>query len=188
MHNLKPITALGGTEPRVDIVKNMTLTENSALALASVAARRGHENTCSKHLEELLGSPPPGPGKAKLHDPEAAFWMGPNQWMVGAPFATHDDLEAQLQRRFADTASIAEQTDAWVCFDLRGDGIESVMELLCAIDFPKMQIGDATRTVIHHLGCFVICRDPNDWVRIIGPRASAGSLHHAILTAMKSAL
>ena len=163
----------------------MTLTENPGLALASIAARRGHEQACKDHLRALIGDVP-GPGRAQLHDPEAAFWTGPDNWMAGAPFDTHEDLAAQLKARFGETASITEQTDAWVCFDLRGDGIEAVMERLCAIDIRAMVTGDAQRTVIHHLGCFVLRRDPADWLRILGPRASAGSLHHAIVTAMKA--
>nr|WP_282569154.1 sarcosine oxidase subunit gamma [Aliiroseovarius sp. S1339] len=181
------ITALGGSAPRVDRVADTTLTENPGIALASVAARMDQETTCRKHLKAVIGAVP-GPGKVQLHDPEAGFWMGPDQWMVGAPFDTHEDLAAQLKARFGESASVTEQTDAWVCFDLRGDGMEAVMELLCNVNIRAMQTGDAQRTSIHHLGCFVLRRDPSDWVRILGPRASAGSLHHAILTAMKSAL
>lgn len=188
MHDLTPITALGGTAPRVDTVAGVTLTENPNLALASLAARLGQEAACRAHLETLLAGPAPGPGTGRLQGPEAAFWMGPDQWMVGAPFASHEDLAAQLKSRFGDTASSTEQTDAWVCFDLRGDGIERVMELCCNINIRAMKTGDATRTSIHHLGCFVLRCDPADWVRILGPRASAGSLHHALLGAMKSAL
>ena len=188
MHNLEPITALGAATPRVDTVAGVTLTENPGLALACVAARRGHEDTCRAHLGDLLESSAPAPGQCQLHDPEAAFWMGPDQWMVGAPFDTHEDLTTQLKARFGPSASITEQTDAWACFDLRGNGMEAVMELCCNINIRAMQKGDATRTSIHHLGCFVLRRDPADWVRILGPRASAGSLHHALLGAMKSAL
>ncbi len=108
--------------------------------------------------------------------------------MISAPFASQEDLATKLKGRFGEIASITEQTDAWVCFDLRGDAIEDVMELLCALNIRAMQTADATRTVIHHLGCFVICHEPANWVRILGPRASAGSLHHAILTAMTAAL
>jgi len=187
VHNLTAITALGELEPRVDEVAGVSLRENVGLALASVAARFGHETACRAHLMSLIGDVP-GPGKAWLHDPEAAFWMGPDQWMVGAPFETHENLADQLKSRFKLSASITEQSDAWVCFDLRGNGMEAVMELLCPIDIRRMRTGDATRTQIHHLGCFVIRRKPFDWVRILGPRASAASLHHAILTAMKSAL
>lgn len=186
MHNLTPITAMGGNAPRVDTVAGVTLSENPGLALASVAARLGQEETCRKHLSDLLEGPVPGPGQCSLHDPEAAFWMGPDQWMVGAPFETHEDLATQLKSRLGDSASVTEQTDAWACFDLRGDGLEAVLELCCNINVRAMQTGDAQRTSIHYLGCFVLRRDPADWMRIFGPRASAVSLHHALLTAMKS--
>lgn len=187
MHNLTAITALGGHEPRVDVIDEVELRENDGLALASVHARLGQEVACRAHLSDLLDGRVPEVGKTVLRDPEAAFWMGPDQWMVGAPFASHEDLAAKLKTRFGDTASITEQTDAWACFDMRGAGMEEAMELLCAIDIRRMQTGDAQRTSIHHLGCFVLRRDPSDWVRILGPRASATSLHHALITAMHSA-
>jgi sarcosine oxidase subunit gamma len=188
VHDLTPITALGGNVAQVDTVAGVTLTENPGLALASVMARIGHEQACAKHLADLLGTDAPSPGQCRLHDPEAAFWMGPDQWMVGAPFATHEDLADQLKTRFGAAASITEQTDAWACFDLRGDGMEAVMELCCNLNMRAMQTGDAQRTSIHHLGCFVLRHDPPDWVRILGPRSSAASLHHALKTAMVSAL
>ena len=188
VHDLAPIHALSGTDPRVDTVAGVTLTENMGLALASVAARRGQESACRTHLGALLEGAAPEPGKTVLHDPEASFWMGPNLWMVGAPFATHEDLAVQLKARFGDTASITEQTDGWVCFDMRGDGIEAVMQLCCNIDIAQMQTGDAVRTVIHYMGVYVLRRDPANWLRILGPRSSAGSLHHALVTAMKAAL
>ena len=188
MHSLTAITALGGTVPRVDNVASLTLSENPDLALASVAARAGHETFCHSQMTALLGDDAPGPGQACLHKPESAFWIGPDHWMVTAPFATHEMLASDLKDRFGPAASITEQTDAWVCFDLHGDGINAVMELLCAIDMPKMRMGDATRSVIHHLGCFVLRTAPTTSLRVLGPRASAGSLHHAILTAMRSAL
>lgn len=188
MHSLSPITALGGTTPRNDTIAKLTLSENPSLALASVTARTDHTSDCSAHLKALLGSDAPAPGKACLHDPELAFWTGPDQWIIAAPFESHEDLAARLKGRFGAAASITEQTDAWACFDLHGDGIDAVMELLCAINIRKMQTGDAARTVIHHLSCFVLRMAPENGLRILGPRASAGSLHHAILTAMKSAL
>ncbi|SHH55835.1 sarcosine oxidase subunit gamma [Marivita hallyeonensis] len=188
MHDLAPLHALGGAEARIDTVAGVTLTENMGLALASVSARKGQETACRAHLGELLEGSAPEPGKTVLHDPEASFWMAPDQWMVGAPFGTHEDLAAQLKARFCETASITEQTDAWVCFDMRGDGIEAVMQLCANIDIERMQTGDAVRTVIHYMGVYVLRRDPANWLRILGSRSSAGSLHHALVTAMKAAL
>ena len=188
MHDLAPLTPLGGTEPRIDTVAGVTCTEQCALALAAVAARLGQEKACSASLKKLLGAEPPLPGKAHFAQPYTAVWAGPDQWFLGADIATHEEIAAQLKDVFQNTASVTEQTDAWCCFDLTGDGIEAVMELLCPINMRALASGDATRTTIHHLGCFVICGDPTGFIRILGPRASAGSLHHAILTAMTAAL
>ena len=188
MHDLTTITSLGATDPRIDTHNGATCSEINDLALASVTARSGSEDACRKHMMALMNSVVPDPGKAALGHPETAVWMGPDQWMIGAPFETHEDIADQLKARFKNTASVVEQTDAWCCFDLSGSGLPDIMELLCNINMRALHSGDAVRTTIHHLGCFVICGDPNGFIRILGPRASAASLHHAIVTAMKSAL
>lgn len=185
MHDLKTRTALGGTEPRTDTFSHVTIAENDRLALASVAARLGCEAECHATLGALLGAVP-APGRTVLCDPQAGFWTGPDQWMLSAPTATHELLADDLKARFGDTASVTEQSGAWVCFDLSGAGMADVMERLCAVPIRKMQAGDAQRTVIHQLGCFVIRRDAPEHVRILGPRASAGTLHHALVTAAQS--
>jgi sarcosine oxidase subunit gamma len=188
VHDLSPITPLGGSAPRIDDVAGTSLTEVTDLALASVAARQGKEENCARALKTMLEADAPEPGRAHLGQPLSAVWMGPDQWMIGAPFETHEDIESRLKAKLKSSASVTEQTDAWACFDLSGSGVRAVMELICNVNMSTLQSGDALRSSIHHLGCFVICGDPDSFVRILGPRASAGSLHHAIYTAMKSAL
>ncbi|WP_299288705.1 sarcosine oxidase subunit gamma [uncultured Tateyamaria sp.] len=188
MHDLTPITALGGSAARVDSVGDVTLTEVPDVALASVAARRGHEGVCAQTLESVLGTAAPSPGHAAEGAEYAAFWTGPDQWMLSADFNGYEDIAARIKSEVGDTASVTEQTDAWVCFDLVGPHINAVLELLCNVDLAGFQTGRATRTSIHHLGCYVISTDAGQSVRILGPRASAGSLHHAIITVMASAL
>lgn len=185
MHDLKTRTALGGDKPRVDTFDHVTITENDDLALASVTARLGQEQACNDVVQGLLGEVPK-PGQARMNEPEAGFWMGPDQWMITAPRNTHDLLADDLKTRFGASASITEQTGAWVGFDLTGSGLEDICERLCAIPIRQMQGGDARRTVIHQLGCFVIRLTDKGHIRILGPRASAGSLHHALITAARS--
>ncbi len=185
MHNLSPTPALGGTSPRVDQFDHVTISENDNLALASIAARKGREQACQKQLKTLLGAVP-APGKAQLHDPEAGFWMGPEQWMIGAPLDSHELLAEQLQTQFGDTASVTEQTGAWVCFDVIGPAMPDICERLCAVPIRQMVAGDAQRTVIHQMGCFVIRRQDAEHLRILGPRSSAQSLHHALITTAQS--
>lgn len=185
MHDLTPITALGGTEPRVDAFDHVTITENNGVAFASVSARLGKEQACYAAMKMLLGAVPPL-GKAILRDPEAGFGMGPDQWMLGAPLATHELLADQLKALFKDAASVTEQTGAWVVFDVTGAAMPDVCERICNVPIRTMTAGDAQRTVIHQMSCFVIKRVAEDHIRILGPRASAQTLHHALITAAQS--
>lgn len=185
MHDLASITALGGTEPRVDTYPHVTIAENDGVSFASVAARNGKEKACHTTLKKLLGAVPQT-GRAVLHDPEAGFCIGLDQWLLGAPRDTHELLERQLKDLFGDNASVTEQSGAWVVFDITGPAMEDLCERLCNVPIRQMVSGDVRRTVIHQLGCFVIRRTAQDHIRILGPRASAATLHHALITAAQS--
>lgn len=182
MHDLQTRTALGGTTPRVDTFDHVTISENDGLSLASVAARLGQEEACKAHIRDLIGAVP-GPDQVQLHDPEAGFWIGQDQWMIGAPKTVHPALAEVLKDRFKGTASITDQTGAWATFDVQGPAMADMCERLCNIPIRQMQAGDARRTVIHQIGCFVTRRQADDHIRVLGPRSSAKSLHHALLTA-----
>jgi sarcosine oxidase subunit gamma len=183
---LAAATSLGGNTPCIDTIGTITIAENTNVALASVAARLGKEAACKEGLKSVLGSLPPGPGKAQLNDPIAGFWTGPDQWMLGAPMATHEMFADQLKETFGDAASLTEQSGAWVVFDVTGDKLADLCERLCNVPIRKMVAGDVQRTQIHQLGCFVIRRKDAKHIRILGPRASAMSLHHSLITAAHS--
>lgn len=183
---MQPLTALGGRAPRIDTHQGVTLQEVADIALASFAARLGQEAAAGKKLSSFLGNDAPAPGQMT----EGAFmcmWTGPDQWMVAASHGTHENLAEQLVAKADGTASVTEQNDAWCCFDMSGAGLASVFELLCPVNLHACSGGEATRTSIDHLGCFMMVMAP-DKVRVLGPRSSAGSLHHALLTAMRAAL
>nr|WP_254429722.1 sarcosine oxidase subunit gamma [Ruegeria atlantica] len=146
----------------------------------------GQEASASKALAKLIGAPTPDVGQ-HAGETITAFWAGPDQWMIEAPFETHEDLADQVKSAMGDTASVTEQTDGWTRFDLNGDQIPAVLELLCMLDLRKFDAGCVARCSIHHVGCFVLCRSPES-CSVYGPRSSAGSLHHAIVAAMRSAL
>jgi sarcosine oxidase subunit gamma len=182
---MTPVSALGGTIALVETIGTVTIAENTGVALASVSARRGKKTACNKVLKSILGAVP-DIGKAVLHDPEAGFWMGPEQWMLGAPIATHELLADDLKTRFGDAASVTEQTGAWVVFDITGAAMPDLCERLCNIPIRTLQAGDVQRSMIHQLGCFVIRRQADDHIRILGPRASAHSLHHTLIATAHS--
>lgn len=183
-HRLKPLCPLGGTSPARASIGPVTLTEVVDVALASVSARLGRRAEVAASAA-AAGIPLPGPGRFEARAPFAAFWLSPDSWMVEAPFATHEDSRAALLPVFGDAASITEQTDAWVRIDVTGEGLPALFERLCNVDLATAPEGAATRTILEHMGVYVVKRGAAQ-VSVIGARSSAAALWHALDTAAHS--
>ncbi|MCH2078017.1 MAG: sarcosine oxidase subunit gamma [Rhodobacteraceae bacterium] len=183
---MEPITPLGARAPRVDKHGQVTLTEATDTAIASFASRLGNEAKATKALAKFTGLELPAAGRMTEGKGLCVFWTSPDQWMVTASHDSHEDLAAQMKAAAGDTASVTEQNDAWCRYDLAGSGLDAVFERLCPINMRGREAGDATRTSIDHLGCFVLMSG-DEAISVFGPRSSAGSLHHALLTAIRSA-
>ncbi|MDA7599245.1 sarcosine oxidase subunit gamma [Alphaproteobacteria bacterium] len=188
MHNLKAMTALGSTTPQIDQFEGVKIVEIPDIALASIAMRNGKKAGFSRACKAATGVAPPPPGHFETAGDYTVFSSGLDQWMVEAPIATHEDLAAQLASMFNANASVTEQNDGWVRFDIAGALSVPMLERLCAVNSRAMKSGDVTRMAIEHLGCFVMCRQAAKKFTVLGPRSSAASLHHALINAAKSAL
>jgi sarcosine oxidase subunit gamma len=183
---LKPLTALGHQEAESVILGPFTLTERFDLALASVAVRRGRDKDLAK-AAKTAGLPLPALMRAETGAPYSAFWMTPDMWMVEAPMDSHEDIAAILKSALGDSASVTEQSDAWVRFDIAAPDLSPLMERLSNIDLAAQPTGYASRTVIEHLAVYLIKRSASE-VTLYGPRASAQSLLHTIEVTAKSVL
>ena len=162
----------------------MSIVENDAYAIASLTLRREQGGAFAQAARSTLGLDLPRPGESVAGEPWSAFWTGPDQWFVTAPITTHEDIERRLRAAFGTSASITEQTGAWVRFDASGTHVDAMMERLTMLDFAAMAPGAATRTTIHHMNVFVLRTD--EGFAFLGARSSAASLHHALATAEKS--
>ncbi|WP_424979632.1 sarcosine oxidase subunit gamma [Leisingera sp. S232] len=187
-HGLKAVTPLGGFEPRVDAFTGLLIREVSDCALASLAARQGDEDVLQSAAKSFLGDSLPEAAAWNEHGDFAAWWMGPDLWMVSAPHDEHELLAAALKEAVGDAGSVVEQTDGWCRFDLEGSRCFDVLERLCNANVRAGKPGDATRTSMEHLGVFLLCREPGQRYSIIGPRSSAASLHHALVTAVNAVI
>lgn len=184
MASLQPLTALGRREATTATHGPLAISERTDVALASVAARKGRANDLAK-AAQTAGIPLPGPASHDTGSPYSAFWVAPEMWLVEAPYATHELIADLLKSALGDAASVTEQTDAWVAFDLSAPDLTPVLERLCNVDFAERPNGYATRTVMEHLGVYLIKHGPGA-ARVYGPRSSAESLLHAIETAAHS--
>ena len=182
---LIPIAPLGGLHPETRAVGPWTIAERVDVAMASLAFRLGRDPQATA-VADAAEVPLPPPGRAEVGTTFAAFWLAPGQWMVEAPFASHEDIVAHLKPLFGAAASITEQTDAWARFDVTGDGLPRLFERLCNVDLAAVPDGFASRTVIEHLGCYLIRRHAGA-VTLLGPRSSAQSLFHVLGAAARVA-
>ena len=179
-------TAFGLATAKVVESGPYRIAERFDVALASVAARRGREADVAK-AAEAAKVPLPGPLHAVAGVPFGGFWLAPDTWMIEAPFDSHEDIAAALKALFQDAASITEQTDAWVRFDVSGLPLVALFERLSNLDMSVLPDGYASRTVIDHLGCYLIRCSATE-VTLYGPRSSAESLLHALEVAVKSVI
>lgn len=181
---MQPLTALGAATAFGAVIGPVRIAERFDLALASLATRRGRDDDLAK-AAIAAGVPLPPPSQAATGSPFGAFWLAPDQWMIEAPLASHEDITAHLKPLFGDAASLTEQTDAWVRFDLSGENLWPLFERLTNLDLQALPDGFAARTVIEHIGCYLIRRTPREVV-LYGPRSSARSLLHALQEAAGS--
>ncbi|MDE2445472.1 MAG: sarcosine oxidase subunit gamma [Alphaproteobacteria bacterium] len=177
-------TALGEAVAQSWTIGDYSIAERFDIALASLATRRGREKDVTK-TASALKLPLPSPSQSSQGATYGAFWLSPQQWMVEAPFASHEDIATILKSRFGEAASITDQTDSWVRFDVSGSALEKLFERLSCADLAMAEPGFATRTVIEHLGCYLVKRALN-LITVYGPRSSARSLLHALETAARS--
>jgi sarcosine oxidase, subunit gamma len=177
-HGLKSLTALGHDAPVIVDIGAYRIEERVDVALASLAIRRD----CQKQVLKAAKAaklPLADPARATRGAIFSSFWLSPEMWMVEAPFASHEDIASQLKSIFGDTASITEQTDAWVRFDVSAPNLHALFERLCNVDVASAPHGFAVRTVIDHLGCYLIKRSETE-ITLYGPRSSAASLLHML--------
>lgn len=174
MTDLVPICALGGAEPARRRIGTLTLAENAGLGLASLALRQGA-------AAPDLGLTLPGPGGWTEAAGIAAFWTGPDQWMVEFPGGAGRDVAADLA---GPGVSVTEQTDGFVAFEIEGPAakLTALLERLVNLDAGRFGPGSATRTGFHHMSVFVI-RRAEDRLAVLGMRSAAGTIWHALLEA-----
>ncbi len=183
---LHTLTALGHKTPQLVEIGPYRIVERFDVALASIATRKGREADVAK-AAVAAKIPLPDPARWVGAEPWSAFWVAPAMWFVEAPFATHEDILSHLKHAFGDAASISEQTDAWVRYDLSGQALPTLLERLSNVDLVQVPDGFATRTLIEHLGCYLIKKSGTE-ISLYGGRSSAINLLHALEIAARSVL
>ncbi|MEO1112584.1 MAG: sarcosine oxidase subunit gamma [Pseudomonadota bacterium] len=167
-------------------LKGFTLDVVPGLALASVAARNGKEDAAAAQLSNIMGTGLPLAGAFCQGPEQTAFWIGRDQWMIVADHETHEQLAAELKSSLGDAASVTEQNDGWICLDVTGPDLPRLFERLMHADANALREGAAIRTVIEHVGCFILCLETDRHYRLFAGRSYGRSLFHALSEGLRS--
>ncbi|WOI33208.1 sarcosine oxidase subunit gamma [Tritonibacter scottomollicae] len=179
-------TAFGATTARLDSLGPWTLTERPDRALASVAARAADPQQVADRLASRVGGAI-ALGQLAQGEDHDIFGTAQNQWFVMADHTQQEDLARQLKTELGDMASVTEQNDGWVVFNLSGAGVCRVLERLVMADLAQMPDDSAQRLLLEHMNVVLLCRQHDQSYDILVARSFALSLHHAVTTAMRSA-
>lgn len=185
MDKLTAITPLGADTPRVDEIGTLVIREVVDQAMASVTARLNQADVVKASAAANLRLTLPEVGRVAEAGQTSTFWMGPDQWMITAPYDGYVHLAGVTKTALGAAASVVEQTDGWCRFDITGPAVCDLFERLCNVPVRTMAADTVTRSTIEHLGVFV-WRLSEDGFAVIAPRSSAGSLHHALIAAATS--
>ena len=186
MHSLAALTPLGNRLPKTEQIGALQISEITDCALASVTQRIGKDQAFAAAAETLFATALPAPGAWQQAGVYGLIWTGPDQWFIEAPFASHENIAQILKAGLGGSASVTEQTDGWVRFDVQGARVVDLLERLCPAPSRRMQTGAATRTLLEHMGCLLICRETARHFSLLAPRSYAKSLAHALTAAARS--
>jgi heterotetrameric sarcosine oxidase gamma subunit len=102
--------------------------------------------------------------KFNLNDNSIVLWSRTKSYIA----ITNFNLK-ELTSSFENLASITDQTGGWLLFKLSGKGSLSLFEKLITINLDNFSEGQAIRTSLNKINCFVLCKKKAETYYIICP-------------------
>lgn len=135
------------------MVEEVAIEEVAGLALASVAARKGHD---AASVGDAIGGSLSEAPSAKTVGAVTWIGNGPASWLAVSTGGEPDFAEG-LGERLAGRASVSDQTGAYRVFRVRGSGARRLIQRGVAIDLYDAAFGPgaAATTVIAHIGVVI---------------------------------
>lgn len=181
-------SAFGRAEPVVETWDGFEIREISERALASVSLRQGKTEDLNAAVQSAFGFRPPKSGRNASNNGVTFDWMGQGQWFVSAAREDGTAFARELVDALGESASVTDQSDAWMQLELSGNNSRLVLEKLCPLDLHPtvFTTGSVARTVMEHIGAIICLLDDSPRFKLLTARSSARSFLHALQQAADS--
>lgn len=156
------------------------IQERDDLAIVSIATPLGGEDALAKALKKHWSLYVPEPTRSTSSGDTRAIRSGQDQMLLVFPHVT-PDAEPHVQSKLGGTGYTTDQTDSWVVLEISGPDTLAAMERLCPLDLASFETDDAGRTVMEHMGAFVVRLDIDRFL-LMSASSSAQSFLHAVQT------
>nr|WP_255596831.1 sarcosine oxidase subunit gamma [Cognatishimia sp. MH4019] len=148
-----------------------TLTEVETGPITSISPFKGQEKAVSEALKAAHGTAFPAPNRTTAKDAARLIWSGRGQaLMLGAV--------PQIE-----SAALTDQSDAWCCVEIAGDGVQDVLARVTPVDTRAMKRGHTARTLVQHINV-ALTRTGKDRFEVMAMRSMAQTLVHDLQRAM----
>ena len=127
-------------------------------------------------LQKLFGCVLPDSPQEKVSNEAAAYWLGPNDWLLVNPGPDTDNI-AHALREAANGATYAltDVSDAWSIIDISGDDAQSRLAEGCSVDLDddEFPVGRYALTRLQNLSVIIHRLDDTPRYRILVDRSVA---------------
>ena len=149
------VVASGRCGARRDGPARVTLAEQTGLAVAMIAARKGRASEAAQALATFAQIRPPARPGVVAKDGVALVGVAPGQWLAVAEQHRAAGFVAAIARACAAVASVTDHTSAKTVVRLAGERAREVLAKGCPIDLDARAFkpGDAATTRIAHVDC-----------------------------------
>lgn len=164
----------------------VAVAEVTDIAIVSIATPLGGGDALAGAVQAAWGCALPAPcGSSTSPDGSVTLIFSmPDQILAILPGA--DGLAVtEVAAKLGEAGYYTEQTDNWVGLRVSGAKAITALERICPLDLAMMAVGGAERTVMEHLGVFIM-READDRFLLLSGSSSAKSFLHAVELSMRN--
>lgn len=164
----------------------VAVAEVTDIAIVSIATPLGGGEALSGAVKAAWGCALPAPrGTSVSSDGTVTLiFSTPDQTLALLPGVNGLSVTG-VAAKLGDAGYYTEQTDNWVGLRVSGSKAITALERICLLDLATMPVGGAERTVMEHLGVFIM-REAEDRFLLLSGSSSAKSFLHAVELSMRN--